>query len=260
MSSCEQIQELMSRMLDEDLTPQELALVEKHRASCPDCAAMYAAFHALSVELGEDLAEAPERLRENVMAELRRDEIRKKNNRRPWRGVLVAAACVVLFVGITQFVNPRLGTKAISAKSTAQSMITAEYAALPPMNGAGMSEEAEEAASDAPETIAQAAADMAVENGMFSASRALADTAEDAGAFYDLSDQMALDELLAFLGGSAVDTIPDNAEAPAYTLLLSDGTLDLYLSDGQLYYYRPADGQPVLSGQRVDALLPFLQK
>ena len=82
MSSCEQVQELISRMLDEELTPTEAEVLRRHRESCPDCAAMYAAFHALSESLSQDLEEPPASLRENVMAELRREEIRQKHSRR----------------------------------------------------------------------------------------------------------------------------------------------------------------------------------
>ena len=81
MSSCEKYQELISRMVDEELCAKERAALTEHIRSCPDCAALYSAFSALSRQIGGDLEDAPAELRENVMAEIRRTEIRKKSGR-----------------------------------------------------------------------------------------------------------------------------------------------------------------------------------
>ena len=70
MEQCEAMQELLSRMLDEDLDAHEQRELAEHLKNCPDCRAMYEAFSALSGALQNDLAEAPESLRENVMAEI----------------------------------------------------------------------------------------------------------------------------------------------------------------------------------------------
>ena len=99
MENCEAMQELLSRMLDEDLDAHEQRELAEHLKNCPDCRAMYEAFSALSGQLRSDLAEPPESLRENVMAEIRREQIRKKN-RRPWRYALAVAAMAALVIGI----------------------------------------------------------------------------------------------------------------------------------------------------------------
>ena len=99
MENCEAMQELLSRMLDEDLDAAEQRELAEHLKNCPDCRAMYEAFSALSGQLRSDLAEPPESLRENVMAEIRREQIRAKN-RRPWRYALAVAAMAALVIGV----------------------------------------------------------------------------------------------------------------------------------------------------------------
>ena len=99
MEQCEAMQALISRMLDEDLDAAEQRELAEHLKNCPDCRAMYEAFSALSGQLRSDLAEPPESLRENVMAEIRREQIRVKN-RRPWRYALAVAAMAALVIGV----------------------------------------------------------------------------------------------------------------------------------------------------------------
>ena len=44
MTKCKTYQELISRMIDEDLTEAERSELSKHVKRCPDCAAVYVAF------------------------------------------------------------------------------------------------------------------------------------------------------------------------------------------------------------------------
>lgn len=101
MSPCEVYQELISRMIDGELSPREEAALKEHIETCEECAALYSAFSALSRRLGGDLEEVPAELRENVMADIRREELRKKN-RIPTilRSVLSVAACAAVVVGV----------------------------------------------------------------------------------------------------------------------------------------------------------------
>lgn len=101
MSPCEQYQELISRLADGDLSAKEERELSAHIENCPACAALYRAFSALSRQLGEDLEDVPFDLKDNVMAEIRREEIRRRN-RLPviLRAVMSAAACVAVIVGV----------------------------------------------------------------------------------------------------------------------------------------------------------------
>lgn len=99
MSSCEYYQELISRMVDEELSAEEQAVLVSHLEHCPDCAALYQAFQSISGVIAEDLEEPPEALSENVMAALRREEIKNKNRKTlRWKGPLATAACLTVVI------------------------------------------------------------------------------------------------------------------------------------------------------------------
>ena len=92
MNSCEFYQELISSMADGELSAEEQAVLAPHLEHCPDCAALYEAFQSISGLIAGDLAEPPETLSENVMAQLRRADIRAKNRKKKhWKGPLATA-------------------------------------------------------------------------------------------------------------------------------------------------------------------------
>ena len=83
---------------------------------------MYRAFSALSESMSGELDEPPLSLRENVMAEIRREQLWKHNHRRiPWSGVAAAAAILALVIGFA----PRL----TALGRTEESALTAQMAA-----------------------------------------------------------------------------------------------------------------------------------
>lgn len=115
MSGCDYYQELISRMLDEDLTRDERAALAEHLGTCRECTAMYQAFSILSDNLSTDLEEPPEELTDNIMAEIRRGEIMRRNRAenhrrseqrksgglrltRQMKSLVAAAACVALLI------------------------------------------------------------------------------------------------------------------------------------------------------------------
>ena len=100
MNSCEYYQELISRMLDDELENQEVKSLAEHLSVCSECAAMYSAFSMLSDFVAEDLEEVPETLSVDIMASIRRAEMvkRSRRNRRPVRNLISAAACVAVVV------------------------------------------------------------------------------------------------------------------------------------------------------------------
>lgn len=100
MSGCEYYQELISRMLDEDISRDERAALAEHLGTCRECAAMYQAFSALSDTISSGMVDPPEELTDNIMAELRRSEIRRKNRRMPrqMKSFIAAAACAAVVI------------------------------------------------------------------------------------------------------------------------------------------------------------------
>ena len=215
-------QELISRMLDEELLPEEQDALALHLKDCPDCAALYAAFSALSESIGADLEEPPEGLRENVMAQIRREEIRKKNTgRRHWGAYLSVAAVVALVI----FAAPRLrmGSSAAPAVYSMAASAAGAYQETVAEEPAAASAEADMADADYEEAAVETADRAMGSNG--------------AEPVFDLSQRLSTEELAAFLGSSeeapAVALTPEERFA---TVLTRNGSVELYLHDGDLLY------------------------
>ena len=107
MNMCDHYQQLISRMLDDELNNQERKVLAEHLSICSECAAVYSAFSMLSDVMESDMVEPPEELAEDVMAHIRRAEMRKRNQReqrakraasRQIRSIVAAAACVAILV------------------------------------------------------------------------------------------------------------------------------------------------------------------
>ena len=99
MNSCDYYQELISRLIDGEISREEHEALMAHMNTCSRCNAMYAVFHDLSDILSEEPEPLPEGLHENIMAGVRRSEIIKKNRRLRTFGLrmaLSAAACALL--------------------------------------------------------------------------------------------------------------------------------------------------------------------
>lgn len=118
MTECEKIQEKLSEMLDGELSEADEAEVRAHIAHCPDCAALYAAFSALS-EAAAEPEDVPDELHGAVMDRVRRAEkaVKFQKNFQRWRPIVLAAACLVVLVGTVLSVNRGL----FAAKSAAPS-------------------------------------------------------------------------------------------------------------------------------------------
>ena len=273
MENCSEMQELISRLLDEDLSGGERSALMEHLEGCPTCRAMYEAFSALSDSLQSELEEPPESLHENVMAELRREQIRKRN-RRPWRTVLSVAAVAALVLGIRFAVLDRDASDGLRAKAPMaasvqrQELRSAEDDGL--MATQRLGEAAESAEEEAAPVEAPAAAaggwnaSAAVESAQYSQqaekSMALFDAAADRGAGdtveLDLSEQMDLAALLERLGGEKI-ILTTEAGMPVYRLCASDGVLELFACSDGLCYLSPKDGTALrcaLSPEEVLAL------
>lgn len=118
MTECEKIQEKLSEMLDGELSEADEAEARAHIAHCPDCAALYAAFSALS-EAAAEPEDVPDELHAAVMDRVRRAEkaVKFQKNFQRWRPIALAAACLVVLVGTVLSVNRGL----FAAKSAAPS-------------------------------------------------------------------------------------------------------------------------------------------
>ena len=120
MNSCDRYQELISRLVDGEISREEHAALMAHMNSCSRCNAMYAVFHDLSALLSDQAEPVPEALHENIMAGVRRSEIIRKNRRLRKLGMstaLTAAACAVLVLFAARGVTPGERAKSVSIRS-----------------------------------------------------------------------------------------------------------------------------------------------
>lgn len=99
MMSCEKIQELISAMLDGEISADERRAIETHINDCPECAAMYADFAALSGIFEESAEKVPDGLHARIMKGVRTSRRPKKPLIIQLRPYMSAAACLVVAVG-----------------------------------------------------------------------------------------------------------------------------------------------------------------
>lgn len=283
-------QELISGLLDDDktLTAEENTGLQAHLSECEECSAMYRAFAALSDGLGGDLAEPPESLRKNVMAEIRREQIRERS-RRPYRvgGFVAAAAVLALAIGFA----PRIlgGSRADSPAMTAQMAAGAMFASYDeatedgleesekeieaPLSNAGVGRKAagsgEESVYVTMDTEAAAAAESAPMQEEADNSHVIfgaeisgdGELPEDSGAWRDENGEgkLSMSSLLSCLEGRETDLNLDELPLnPVYLVDTDGGVLEIYRYRGSLYYYDPMSGVPCEAGCSENDLIRFL--
>ena len=294
MSSCDKYQELISRMVDGDLSPEEKHDLADHVETCPSCSALFQAFFAISKQIGEDLEEPPLDLRDSVMAEVQRAEIRRRN-RIPTiiRGVLSAAACLAvisgIYLGVSLTQGKHLTTAASGADAVAEEKaVAAEAAALPEEEAvqdraAGAKEEAAEAPmlqANAPALAAEEPAAASEERAVDT--QAVEPAADESAAegTEDLAPEEALppeeDEnewllsswdlalLRELLGGTPVDLSREALEPYLMGKIQvknqeDSWTVYLYERSGVLYYLDPAEESIYQARLTPQELLDFLR-
>ena len=99
MIDCEKCREMISCLLDGELSQAEQSFVREHIAACPECRSVYDAFSAVSAQLHEE-EPLPDGLHEKIMSGIKARP--KKKTGIVWIKYLSAAACLalVIFAGI----------------------------------------------------------------------------------------------------------------------------------------------------------------
>ena len=265
MSECEQYRQMMSAMLDGELDARAEAALAEHLKTCADCAKLYAAFSAVSAALSDGLEEPPQSLSANVMAEVRRSAIRRKNRRLSGsvRGFIAAAACLAVIVAASLALRP--ATVAGSAASTYSAADSAGEAA---------ESASQPAAAAAPEARVRTEPAAGETSGLTDEAGAANDAASGADnglcgsaltrqeQSYELTgsgDWAALSALLA--GKTAALSEEDIDAPPEYILTVDSGggpyQMRIYVVGTELYY-TDADGKLLLSGCSQAELDDFL--
>ncbi|NCB51763.1 MAG: hypothetical protein EOM54_07785 [Clostridia bacterium] len=101
MNSCEKYREIISQMLDGELTePQKTELIA-HIADCRECARLYNAFASISLAIEDGLTDPPESLLTNIMDEIHAQRCGSPASRKPARRfgrLLALAACLAVVI------------------------------------------------------------------------------------------------------------------------------------------------------------------
>lgn len=116
---CNEIRELISSMLDNELTAEDSAVVTEHLAECSECMRVFEAFHAISVSM-EELEDVPDGFTEAVMHRINTPAPVKK--RRPAiirLASLAACLALVIFTG-SQFVTSHVQSDNRQIQDTTQ--------------------------------------------------------------------------------------------------------------------------------------------
>lgn len=117
--NCNEIRELISSMLDHELSAEDSAIVGEHLAECPECMRVFEAFHTISVSL-EELEDVPEGFTEAVMHKINTPATVKK--RRPGyirMAGLAACLALVIFTG-SQFITSHRHSDDHNVQDTAE--------------------------------------------------------------------------------------------------------------------------------------------
>lgn len=103
MDTCGKYFEMISQLIDGELSAQQESELRTHMGNCPDCAKVYEAFSGISQGMDLEIRTAPEGFASGVMSRINKEE---KNNRRkkqsPWKTVLPLAACLALVFVVAQ--------------------------------------------------------------------------------------------------------------------------------------------------------------
>ena len=265
-------QELISRLLDQDTTlrEEENRELQAHLAECEECRLMYDAFSALSGFVGGELEEPPEELRENVMADIRREEIRRRNRRAfRWTGFVAAAAVLLLVIGLTPRLLPHA---ADSAPAAAEIAAGALYAV--PAEGAVAAPRARED-SEPGESLSDEAFSNDVEGTEIEDPNVTWEgdfveyvpegTETDTGLdpyFDDAGEEkLSMDSLLIHLGGVETELdFQSVAMDPVFLIDTDMGVLQIFRYNRSLYFTDPYTGIPCEASCTEAALIRFLQE
>lgn len=269
MSGCEKYQELISRLIDDELDFEERSVLAEHLKSCRECTALYSLFSGLSDSLSEQ-EEPPEQLHENIMAEIRRSEIKKKNRKvlsKQSRSIMAAAACFVLLIGASFGLRPliRAGASAPMYNMSAadEAVPQAPAAPQPAQYGVGgmqaePAEASDEYSRSGEATVIiedQPAESVLVNSSDFPAAEDELPTYVIDGdghtQYFELTEAGEWEELTALFAGKRSDISSSELSAPDYIITVDEGAesrqLNVFVFGDKLYYVDPYTGSIYLA-------------
>ena len=269
MNKHDAYRELISRLLDHDtLTEEENTALQAHLEECPECRLMYQAFTEMSGYIGGELEEPPMELHENIMAEIRREDVRRRNQRVfGWTGFVAAAAVLALVIGVAPRILAHSSPSGSDAAALAGGVLYAAAEETLPAQRVSdsLTEPEPQDEFNAADVEGTEFEDPNVtwegENMEFSPEGEEADTGLDP-YFEDAEEEkLSMDSLLLQLSG--VETGLDFSEHsmnPVYLIDTDVGVLQIYRYNNSLYFIDPYTGIPCEATCSEASLIRFLQQ
>ncbi len=129
MDACGKYYEMISQLIDGELSAQQESELRTHMGNCPDCAKVYEAFSGISQGMNLEIRTAPAGFASGVMSKINEEQ---KSNRRkkqsPWRTILPVAACLALVFVVSQSTGMFGGGKSANDTATLENrMFSSTY-------------------------------------------------------------------------------------------------------------------------------------
>lgn len=258
MMDCEKAQELISQLLDGELTAEDERAIREHIARCGECRTVYEAFAAVSDAMRAEAAEVPATLHESIMSGVRAAKKKKPGLLIRLRPYAAVAACLAVVLGTALALGRGVGFDNTSSTAAGAAPVAAadqqrsadtdaeaqQKESAPTENGAGVQSSLDK--SEAEENAPAAFADDAVYGGAEILSARL--VREDGET--EISDLDGLAELLSEQpaeGGEGV-SIPYGDTGWVLYLETAGGSRELRLFfDGESVYVTAEDGVSYLA-------------
>ena len=246
MADCAKYQEMMSALLDGELSKPQQDALDAHLASCPECNALFQALQAMHSLCDDALVQPPEALAAGVMRQIQARPAKKQTGHRLFYRIatgIAAAACLALVLVSLPHILPGAGSVAndAAASETTRSpcTITAEDAATADSAGSADSADSVDngSASDSVEGDDQIISSMQVYDGNSDASQE-----EDTPQYMHTAAEFDCAVLITIYGELPFDLQAYEAESteidgrPAY-LIDVDQDLAQQLMDTETYDY-----------------------
>lgn len=219
MTDCEKCREMISCLLDGELSDAQRSLVREHIAGCPECRSVYDAFCAISEQMREP-EPLPEGLHDKIMSGIGAEPKRKTGI--VWIKYLSAAACIALVI----FAGAKSGILSLNNDADHAPDDVYSVSVTPP------------------------------DDGEFDSSRANNGSEEQkqlALSKVDVTDEDTANKLAALLEPvSPARGDIDSAGEPDYAVSLPDGSTVLIYLDGQAVYADFGDGEVLTVGSADD--------
>ncbi len=250
MTDCEKYIELISCLVDGELSKEQEAELRAHIEVCPECRRVYDAFSAVFDALESDIAEVPEGLAKGIMYRIGKTQKTSKPHFFAFGRFTAVAACLVLIL----FGASKLGLFQPKGQSSGDTALRSTFDTEKSTSASGSEESGSEENSGMQLTDGSTEFDeTALEYGQ-AVDPVCAEVQEELSEKLRAGDveiyegeeknekklvtvngETQADSLLAILGCSYVDEELDLSDTPDYTLVFSDGTsLLVWFGDGEI--------------------------